>query len=249
MNEMEKKSDNYNQKKEETQPEQEAEPVTTKSSEPMKKPKAESPPKNWRDAATFFVSFGYVKNKGGEEQLHTKAQLRGGKAKQWEGIATNELIQWMVSQADLPLPLEPEPEVEDQPPVEVSQPAELETVLEISRLSVSEVSVPALAGIFPGVGLLQAEGHLSISGPKAARLTNDSLSFNIELYLINTMTQESKLVASQSEQFAPGEPTYQLQQNFPIPAAGRYQLYAVASLLPPGEAVAHVQGPIIRVEA
>jgi hypothetical protein len=248
MNEIEKKSDKSNEKKDETQPEQEAEPVTTKPSEPVKKPKAESPPKNWRDAATFFVSFGYVKNKGGEEQLHTKAQLRGGKAKQWEGLATNELIQWMVSQADLPLPPEPEPDVEDQPLVEVSQPAEPETVLEIARLSVSEVSVPALAGIFLGVSLLQAEGHLSISGPEAARLTNDGLSFNVELYLINTTTQESKLVAAQPGQFAPGELSYQLQQNFPIPAAGRYQLYAVASLLPPSEAVAHIQGPIIRVE-
>ena len=150
-NEMEKKSDKSNEQKDETQPEQEIEPVTTKSSEPVKKPKAESPPKNWRDAATFFVSFGYVKNKEGEEQLHTKAQLRGGKTKQWEGLATNELIQWMLGQADLPLPPEPEPEVEDQSPVELSQPAEPETVLEIARLSVSEVSVPALAGIFPGV--------------------------------------------------------------------------------------------------
>jgi hypothetical protein len=109
--------------------------------------------------------------------------------------------------------------------------------------------MPALAGGQQAVELLRAESGLNLTGPAANNLAGDQLPFKIEIYLVNTENHRSQLIASQEGQLTPGVLSYEIQQDFPLPAIGRYQLYLIASLLPPGDAVVHLQGPVIRVEA
>lgn len=250
MNEIEQRPERSGEEDEDdVQREHGVELAVSKTPEPAKEHGVETSRKNWREVAAFFISFGYVRDKGGEERLHTKVQLRGGKAEQWEGVAPDQLIRWMASQAGLPLPPEPESPVETASLAEATLPLlPAEATLELAGLWVSEVTTPALAGKPQGIGLLRAEGRLNLSGATAHDLTTDRLPFNIELYLVNTQTHQSRLVATQSGQLGIGELSYEFRQDFPIPAAGRYQLYAVARLLTPDDAIVHLQGPIIKVE-
>lgn len=221
--------------------------------ERQKQSAGEAPQVNWRELADFFVSFGYAISEGGEERLQTKAHhSQVGTSTQWEGLATEQLLKWMLTQANLPLPPEPETPVKVPLPTELptSPPVSAEaTILELTGLSVSEVKSPVLVSGQHVPGILRAKSHLSLSDPMALWLTADQLPFRVELYLVNTQTNQPELVSSYPGQLTPGNLTYEIQQDFATPNPGRYQLYLVAELLPPGEAAAHAQGPIIRVEA
>jgi hypothetical protein len=204
---------------------------------------------NWRELADFFVSFGYAVDEEGQERLETKViHYQVDQSEQWEGIATSQLLNWMLRQANLPLLAELETEVEAETPAAAAPLAE-ETVFELADLWVSEVKMPALADGQQAVEMLRAESRLNLTGPGANNLAGDQLPFRVEIYLANAENQHSQLITSQEGQFTPGVLSYEIQQDFPLPAIGRYQLYLVASLLPPGDAVVHLQGPVIRVEA
>jgi hypothetical protein len=122
-------------------------------------------------------------------------------------------------------------------------------VIALSDLWVSEVKMPAPVGEEQVEEMLRAESRLNLTGPSANSLADDQLPFRVEIYLVNTETHHSQLIASQEGQLSPGVLSYGIGQDFPLPAIGRYQLYLVASLLPPGDAAVHVQGPVIRIEA
>jgi hypothetical protein len=81
MSEMSQQPEKSSEDEPDGQRDHAPEPATPKTPELPK----ETTRKNWREVATFFISFGYVRDKEGEERLHTKAQLRGGKAEQWRG--------------------------------------------------------------------------------------------------------------------------------------------------------------------
>lgn len=213
---------------------------------------AQAPAENWRGLADFLVSFGYAVDEEGEERLYIKGHhVQADQSERWAGLAAQELLTWMLTQADLPLPVELEPEL-PAPPADLPSPAPVleETLsLELSDLWVSQVRAPAQVGGQQLPGLLQAKSRLSLSGPAAIRLSHNRLPFKAELYLVNTQTNQPELIASQDGHFTPAELDYEIQQDFTTPAPGRYQLHVLARLLPPGQAAAHIQGPIIRVEA
>jgi hypothetical protein len=203
---------------------------------------------NWRELADFFVSFGYTLDEEGRERLETKViHYQVDQSDQWEGVATSQLLNWMLRQANLPLLAELETEVEAETPA-TPAPLTEETVLELAELWVSEVKMPALADGQQAVEMLRAESRLNLTGPAANNLAADQLPFRFEIYLVNTETHHSQLIASQEGQLTPGVLSYEVQQDFPLPAIGRYQLYLIASVLPPGDAVVHLQGPVIRIE-
>ncbi len=208
--------------------------------------------KHWREVADFFVSFGFAIDQKGEEHLQTRAHhSQIEKSAHWAGIATQDLIDWMLAQAKLSSPEKTEVETETPPHSLFDEAAgESTAFIELSDLWVSEVETAKPTGGRQPATALRAESKLDLSGAAAAGLTEDRLSFIIELFLVDTETNQSTLTASYPGVLTPGQLTYEIEQDFPKPSVvGRYQLYLVAMLLPPGAAVAHLQGPLIRVEA
>ena len=228
-------------------PEQ-SETHSEKQAEEVKK----APREGWRELADFFVSFGYAIGPQGEERLQTKVHYsQGDRFEKWADISTQQLIHWMLTQADLPIPpeleassvsdkMDAEPSVETEP-VQAAQ-------LEIEDLWVSEMQTPLAAGESELNTFLQAEARLILSGPEAIDLASNRIPFTFDFYLVNTENNRSELIATTSEMLTPGEMVYEVQEVFQVPPVGRYQFFVVASLLPPYELVTHLQGPIIRVK-
>lgn len=209
---------------------------------------------SWREVADFFVSFGYAIDSEGNEQLQTKVHhSQADQLHQWDGIAVDELIQWMLNRANLPAPQETKLEgrVEALPPAEVSkaEPEEESTYLVLSNLWVSHMKTPVMAQSNQSQkGLIRVEGNLSVAGQDAYRLSYERIPFVVEMYLVNLQTKQSEIVANYSDQLFPEELSYAIHQDFPIPNTGRYQLFVLARLLPPGAIATHLQGPVIRIE-
>jgi hypothetical protein len=120
------------------------------------------------------------------------------------------------------------------------------TLLELSYPRVAEAEAV-------GKGQAQAthlrmESKLSASGARAEKLCADRQPYLVEVHLVNLDTNQSERVATEQAHLSPGEQYYRIQMDFPIPRAGRYQLYLVASLLAKGGSVVYLQGPLVRVE-
>ena len=245
----------HSQQKPQT-PQDEAKKIPVSSAQPHERNTKRTSKDNWRELGDFFVSFGYVINSKKEERLQTKVHYsQGDKFEWWDGIVTDKLVNWMLNQANLSALIDAEAQTEMEAPIErfsqamVEETTLLELFLDLSNLWVSEVKMPVSVIEPSQATMLRAECRLSLSGPAARELTEDRGPFTIELYLVDTHTNQSNLVASYAGRLRPNELGYEIQQDFPIPPAGRYQLYLVAKLLPLGTAVTHLQGPIIRAEA
>ena len=222
--------------------------------ESIQKTIPERRPGSWREVADFFVSFGYTINSEGNEQLQTKVHhSQADQLHQWDGIAVDELIHWMLNRANLPEPRETEEEgrVEALPPAEESKVGleDESAYLVLSNLWVSHMKMPVMAQNNQSqTGLIRVEGNLRVAGQDAYKLSYDRIPFVIEMYLVNLQTKQSEIVANYSDQLVPEELSYAIHQDFPIPNAGRYQLFVLARLLPPGAIATHLQGPVIRIE-
>jgi hypothetical protein len=199
--------------------------------------------KDWVEVADFFVSFGYEVTRSGEKKLQTRViHYEGEKEQQWKNIAQDSLVEWMLDQAKPSLP--PDAELQSREPAsKEAQPEEsaqsFPPLLKITDLQVSEDGA--------GEGNLRTECLLRL--PASARaFTENCLPVAVEAHLVNLQTNRSTIVSSETGQLAPGEFVYEISQDFPPPAMGDYQLYVSARLLPPGEASAQVQGPVIHVE-
>jgi len=218
-------------------PQPEADETLVASAEGQEKDTSESPRKDWRELADFFVSFGFAISEEGEERLQTKVHhSQADKPKKWDGIVTDELINWMLSQADLSLPTETEAQVE----TEVTP---YDARIEILDVRDSEVG--------PSSGVpekrLMAEVRFQVSGAEAETLTADRILFRVEVHTVNLESGASNLVASEGGQLRQQVFKYTSQQAFPMPGLGRYELHTMVLLLPPGEMMASHLGPTFKV--
>lgn len=206
---------------------------------------------NWREIADFFVSFGYEVDGNGEEHMKTRAHhSQADQMMQWDGIASDELLEWLLEQAKLPLL--------SKPPVldlEIEEGAILQAEKEeavhfaLSNLWVSEVKVPIPSNKLRKTALLRVKSDLTLSGPASEIFTEERREYAIDIYLVDTETKKSVLAGTELSQLEPGKLLYKIQHDIRIPDVGNYQLYQIARLLPPTVFVTHLQGPIIRVEA
>jgi hypothetical protein len=209
---------------------------------------------DWYELSDFFVSFGYAINKAGEKCLQTKVEhSRSGQSERWNGIVTTQLLDWILNRANIPqseATVSSDSQVSDETlaAAEPETVAAAEKIIELSDLRVYEIGRPTLINGRLYSSAMRAEYKLDLS-ESARKLTYDQLSFNVELLLFNSQTGSAKPVTSALAQFEPDVMNYRIEQNFPPPGVGRYQLYVSARLLPPGQASAQIQGPVIRVEA
>jgi hypothetical protein len=207
--------------------------------------------KDWVELADFFVSFGYEVTKSGEKQLQTRViHYEGEKEQQWKNVSKDQLVEWILNQAQPSLPADVEPQ-SLEPSLKETQPedskASSPTLLEITDLHVHESKAAAWGSSGLQKSKLRMECLLNL--PLATReLTENRLPVVLETHLVNMQTNRSTIVSSETSQLLPGEYVYKISQSFPVPAMGRYQVYVTARLLPPGDAIVQVKGPVIRVE-
>jgi hypothetical protein len=210
------------------------------SAKGQEKETAKAPRKDWRELADFFVSFGLSIGPEGEERLKTKVHhSQADEPKEWDGIVTDELIQWIINQIPQDESLPPESEVTTP----LAPAAPYDARIRIRTIRLSEVPKP--------LGMrekkLKAEVGFQLSGPDAKILEAQQISFRVELHVVDMETKVSKLVASKADQLRPGMFEHVSEQAFPLPKLGRYELHTIVLLLPPGEMMANHQGPIINV--
>ncbi|MCB0197584.1 MAG: hypothetical protein KDJ65_36905 [Anaerolineae bacterium] len=216
-----------------------------------------SPQGKWRELANFFVSFGYVIEEDGSEQLQTKVhntQANQEAEGTWNGVAIDPLVDWILTQADLDRPptLPAKEEAHPESDTVVSQslaPDEYDVIVELSNLWVSELKESVRIGHQPSAQFLRAESRLTLSSNTIIEQAFQHLSFRVELYLVDIQMGSSTFIDSFAGRLRPEQFDYEIQQDFPVPPVGQYQLYLVARILPPGRGIAQLQGPLVKVEA
>jgi hypothetical protein len=211
------------------------------------KPQKKKNPSGWRELADFFVSFGESSDTG-EPRLKTRAHYsQADQLMEWDGIATTELLQWMVTQGSLPLgqtqaAASPPPPQESQPVDEIGD----NPPLAISNLWVSQVDLAAHAHesaperrirVDASIGYAQDESLLAL--PNAA--------VSIDIFLVNLETNQSIFIENPAFSLTPEPEAHDFQYDFPVPPPGRYQLYLLARYSPHKKKIALQQGPVVRV--
>jgi hypothetical protein len=84
-------------------------------------------------------------------------------------------------------------------------------------------------------------------------MTHERIPYNIQVYLVNTETNQSNCASIFTGQLSPAELNYFVQQDFPTPKRGRYQVNVIGQLSLPGTDGAirtlfsYLQGPVLRV--
>ena len=205
--------------------------------------RAEETRTGWLEIADFFLSFGYEEDEDGVSRLMTRAHhSQADQQMQWQGIPTADILHWLSEQAQLPLL------ASDSEPSLMREDSAGAVRVFLSQVWVSEVRVPASGRAGVEWSLLRVSGNLDLSGQASERYVQDQLEYAVDILLVNTATNRPALVATYTSHLSSEKLSYQIQQDFKVPGTGRYQLYLMARLPPPAEAVKFVQGPIIVVE-
>lgn len=207
---------------------------------------------DWHERADFFVSFGYLITKDGEKRPTTRAapSQSGKEPKDWDGIAGDQLVEWLLQQADLPASPEAGPKTggSGSNGVSSTQPAIGEnTTAELSIRNMVEAQMASGTRDLSLTSIIRIEGRYTL--PDSARaLTAQYYFFSVEAYLIDLQYDQHRLAASHIGRLQPGVMSYSVLLDLPKPPPGRYQLYLVSQLLDTGDAAARVKGPTLRIE-
>ncbi len=113
-------------------------------------------------------------------------------------------------------------------------------------LRIQEVKFTPVAR--PAAKFLRGEINCVLAGETATTAAAYA-ALCAQVYVINKITGEPKLMASRLARLQPEQMNYSLPLEFEIPAIGIYQLQVVAFLLHPVAKVAFYQGPPLRVIA
>jgi len=208
---------------------------------------------NWEELADFFVSFGYEITKSGEKNLETRViNYERDEKQQWQDVATDQLLEWIVSRSNTPLAQESQPETRKSELIvrpSATPVAGEAKIMELTEPVVTEIGASSEAESPEWQsGRLRVENCLKLSEAALAGQSYDKLIALTEIYLYNKQTQQRQMVAHQTCQYVPGNFTYEIKQDFPPPEVGNYQLYQIARLFPLGE-TAYAEGPVICVKA
>jgi hypothetical protein len=231
-------------------PDLEAEPVQEDQDVPAASTQSDPPTRasaaDWHELGDFFVSFGETSGPGGEKVYKTKVNhSQSGQDMKWDGIVSEALVEWMLDHCSPPLTAHSGASVEELP-----QPgSEAEEPLEVTDVWVAPVDPADLPPRQAAQRMIRVEANINLAEEELREgLLAWPASFAVSIYLVNTQTGEAVFIDTPAVEAFPDALPYAFQQDFIVPPPGRYQLYLLARLTPPGSGVALRSGPIVRVE-
>ncbi len=204
----------------------------------------------------FSVFFEGITDENGEPAWQTRAYHdESGEEVHFTGIEASSWANWILDRAGLRMIAEALPKASDAPLDRVpeasadSEPqAKLVLTVEETRIEIVAVEVSEIG---PSISVpkkqIQAQIRFKISGPEAEKLVAQNIPFRLEVYIVDTESGALSMVTSERVDLQCQVFAYTCRQQFPIPEVGRYRLYCIALLLPPGNLVAYYAGPMINV--
>jgi hypothetical protein len=161
---------------------------------------------NWEELADFFVSFGYEITKSGEKILETRViNYERDEKQQWQDVATDQLLEWIISRSNTPLAQEGRTETRKSELIvrpSAAPVAGKAKIVELTEPVVSEIVDPSEAESPDGQpGRLRVENCLKLSEAGLAGRSYEKLIALTEIYLYNKPTQQRQMVAHQTCQY------------------------------------------------
>ncbi len=221
---------------------------------------APPPGDSWKELADFFVSFGESIRLDGEAQVKTRVHYsQTDKSMEWDGIASDELMEWMLKESNLHALRNAWEQTAAPPPTPVAETGmEVDTRPVVSNLWVTHVD---MAGSHPGQAwqrMVRVEADLDFPETAGSFRQGTLPPFAANVILVNLETNASTffdvpIIPVETETPLAEEPHaaethFKFRHDFPIPPRGRYQLYLVTRLAPPSTVYTLEEGPVIRVE-
>jgi hypothetical protein len=205
--------------------------------------------KSWKEQAAFMVSFDRYISEEGEESWRTRVYKgENGDEIKFEGTNPLAWTQWMSEQAKLPAS---ETRIDETNDAGHSDPelvithiptAEIGKQLKITDFQITSPSTAAPQRE------LNAQIQFQLLGSEIEAWTEEKPPYRLELYLLDSESKMTYLVASIQRQLEPGILEYELEQTIPIPSSpARYELFVMLLSLPPTEMMASHHGPMINV--
>lgn len=198
-----------------------------------------SPNENWQQHAHFLVFFDYLEGEGSWQTRVWQTRTyhdESDEEKMFEGVNPEPWVSWIMEKASLPVPAWDEMVFEAQEAPDEREPSADELVFVTPQASDDPVEIMAvdLYESQPGYGVLQGK----LTADVQFRVSREShaaaqAAFRLEVYLYETTSHTSTLVASAEGQLEPGKDQYRIQAELPFAAEGRYRVHCVLFLLPP----------------
>jgi hypothetical protein len=195
---------------------------------------------NWQELGQIHLSFGYIIGDHGERRLTTRARHPAGDLEtSWPGVARPEMLAWILDRAKSFLPQEETAAAPPQAPP-VNEVAEDHPPLDLEFVDLHLTQIESGRG-----QCLRVSGRLRFY----KHFGDDSgTRFRVEFVLANLDTGEARTMAVEQGDIHPDEWARQIERDFPIPSAGRYEVRAVVRTSPAGPVMAESRGPVLRVE-
>jgi hypothetical protein len=207
---------------------------------------AEAEERSWETHAAFMVFFEYKEDEGGEREwrirVYGHSEKTHGAQKPFPGVELDCWPEWILEQAKLPPDARPVPDqIEVAPLPAHAEPRGVQIKILEFRVAESKPSSGAPQEC------LDAVVRFEVSGFEDTSLMAESISFRAEIYVASLESGVFDLVASRGGQIKPGVSVYTSHHVFPFPELGRYRVYAVVHLLPPGNRLAYHPGRTLSV--
>jgi hypothetical protein len=203
-------------------------------------PKEATRRSRWRQHAGFSLFFDFLDDERGEKVWQTRVyHEESQQEEEWPGVDSTAWVSWILERAHLPIAPTVRPATAAVALSSVPAPSPA-TWIDIDDVEVAEAEAP---------GQLMVEGRFQVSGAEAKALTAQRALYSVEIRLVDMETQAMQLVASEQQHLQAHVFEYTSRQRFPTPAPGRYELHCLVRLLPPHEAMAYFEGPIVKVIA
>jgi len=196
---------------------------------------APDPPAQHQHAG-FSLFFDHVQDEGQDNWQTRVYHDESGEEGLFPTVDVDPWVGWILEHAQLPVVLEGYPPHTAPPPT----PALKIEILDVQTIEAGpSYNVPEKR--------IKAEIDFRITGTQTEASTAERLPLRVEAHLLNLEKGEIKLSASQASALEPQVLEYKRALKFPLPEVGRYQLYTIILLLPPGQGGAYHCGPTFRV--
>ena len=212
--------------------------------QPPKKDVEASHSGEWDEHAGFMVFFDSRIEDEGTQIWRTRAyKTENGDQELFSSVEPNPWVNWIFEQARLPADLTTAlREVEEADLSVAAEEVQDPVTIKINDVELDEDPRSSIVE-----KMLVAEVSFEISGPEAVELTEQQLSLQIELWLIELEKNVGQRVATIDSQLVSDALNYTSVATFTMPAPGQYKLHTILLLHPPNEKLVTFTGPIINI--